>query len=488
MNADKCVIDLETNTVRTDVDLTKFLYIEWNSEQTYNGGGLRHIIWSITNLLAYYIINERQHRTIIFSDQWRPDFRLHSPKSQKTIVDIREYYELNSLIGTKLGQPIQSYFDHNGIFKNTFSTNEVVGIASRPGKKGFGLTKVRENNKNIIEVEQLNEHQLLKYNYNFWCGSFHDGRTPFIENHLKEHEININIWGWFKINMNLQNKARNIVNHIKQYSKNKDALHYVMHLRRGDMLLLDEDIAGSSEIPFVVNQLETNFAEGSSIYIMTNGTVEYATELKQKLQNKFTVFIKQDFTELDQLGDEDNFALYLVENEMCRSSGRITNRDYGVHNNRTFYLLYSYTQMPREVLITKNEDLLIKVTNEGKRYTVRTEIPLTLAFGSNDKFVFKHNCQSGQTMFFSKDFFGEDPDPDNLKFGYIKIGNKKNLIKIGEENSTYNSSDFYVALYGANNTFYCKSNLTGAIKFDNNTFGDPLPGVKKEAYVLERIT
>jgi hypothetical protein len=482
MNPDNCIVDMESNTIRTDIDLTRFLYIEWNSEQKRGGAGLGHILYSISSLLQYYVTNEREHRTIIFSDQWRPDWERHSPKSQKTLVDIRDYYNIGPIVGTKFGQQIKVYFDHRGIFRDTFSTNDVVGIASLAGKKGCGLTKVRENNKNIIEVEQLNEHELLKYNYNFWCGGWHTGGVPLGEVHLEKHEAKINVWSCYKVNSNLQNKAKGIVEYIRQTSNNKNALFYVMHLRRGDRLQ-DEGIAGSSDISFVVNQLTTNVAKESSIYIMTNGTVEYVTDLKTKLQTNFNVFTKQDFPELTKMGDEDNFALFSLESEMCSlSNGKITNRDYSVHNKRIFSLLYRYTQIPYEVLITKNEDLLIKVQDEGKRYKVRSQIPLTLAFGSDNKFVFKDNCSGCIT--FDCNVFGEDPNPGKIKFGYIKIGNKKDLIKIGEENASYSSSKVYTAIYGAKNKFYCKRNLNENISFSNNVFGDPLPGIKKNAYII----
>ena len=349
MTSNSCIVNVESNAIRTDIDLTRFLYIEWNSEQMLGGGGFGHILYSIASLLKYYSTNERQHRTFIFSDQWRPDWLRHSPKSQKTTVDIRDYYQIGPIIGTKCRQPIKAFFDHKGIFRDTFSTNEIVGIASLPQsdplKRGLGLTKVRENNKNIFEVEQLNENRLLKYNYNFWCGGWHTGGLPSSEDCLDESEVDIKLETFCRANVNLQSQAKTIVQYITQKSNNKNSSFYVLHLRRGDMLWLDKDIAGSSEISFVVNQLKKNFAKGSSIYIMTNGTTEYIIDLKKQLLSDFAVFTKLDFSELNRMSDEDNFALFSLESEMSRlSDKKITNRINVAHNERLFSLLYNYTR------------------------------------------------------------------------------------------------------------------------------------------------
>ena len=88
-----------------------------------------------------------------------------------------------------------------------------------------------------------------------------------------------------------------------------------------------------------------------------------------------------------------------------------------------------------------------------------------------------------------------DRTPTEMKFTYIKNGAKTTLtmnlaggnanglpigyiISVGENNAAYFDTPVDVA-YGANGQFYYKDNVSGSIRFDNQTFGDPIVGTYK---------
>ena len=492
---ERCIIDLKTKTIRTDVNLNRFLYIEWNSEQPVGGGGITHMRYSIQSLLLYYLYNDLYPRTFIFSDEWRLDFKTHSPKSQKTIVDIREYFEVKFNIASKLGQPINIYFDYKGIFRDNFSTNETIGIARRANRKKnspAGLTKVTANNKHIIQIKELQENQILQFNYNFWCGCWHTGRS-LGKKILSNQEIILNgNQHFFEPIKKLTDIAIDIVCQIKQCSNATNDKFYVVRLRRGDIMELDNCLAKSSEISFVIKQLKKICPDGSLIYIMSNGTDEYIFELKSELQSTFNVFSKHDFLKLNQMGDEDNFASYTVEMEILKLSNKqITNRDLYIHHQKStvFSLVYEYINQSRELIITPTGDLLVKIAEEGNKlflYNIMFTNPVTLAYGLDNNYIYKDNVLPSTTITFNNATFGQDPAPTKAKFGFIKIGNKKNFVKIGEENISWFSDTPYSAIYGKNEKFYCKLFNKGRVKFNNATFGDPLPGKIKECYIIQQ--
>jgi hypothetical protein len=53
----------------------------------------------------------------------------------------------------------------------------------------------------------------------------------------------------------------------------------------------------------------------------------------------------------------------------------------------------------------------------------------------------------------------------------------------GEEDSSYSNECAYDAAYGEGKSFFFKTGVTGLTIFNNNTFGDPHPGVKKSGYI-----
>ena len=88
-----------------------------------------------------------------------------------------------------------------------------------------------------------------------------------------------------------------------------------------------------------------------------------------------------------------------------------------------------------------------------------------------------------------------DRTPAKMKFSYIKNGVRTNMdyqlaggvatalqagftISVGENNSTTFDEPVDVA-YGANEKYYYKRNVSGPIRFDNQTFGDPIVGTYK---------
>jgi len=481
MSSDNCLVDLQTKTINPDVWLDRFLYIEWNSERTQGGAGIGHILYSISSLLRYYVFSEQQHRTFIFSDKWRPDWERHSPNSTKTVVDIQNYYNIAHIIGQKFNVPIKTYFDHDGIFRDNFTTDKTIGISSLI--EGVGLTKVRENNKNFVEVKQTNEHKILQFDYNFWCGGFHDVK-PTGPTNVPRKKIYLPNYKLFSINQDLKTKAKIVLDQIKSNQPTTICPFIVMHLRRGDRLT-EMNLANSSEVGFISQKIKENFPKESSIYIMTNGTAEYVQELKTALKSaSFNIFTKNDFEGLAELGDDDNFALFTLENELCDLCDlKITNRSNSPHKPRLFSLIYEYVTQPREIIFAENGDLFVQIGEEHQKYKPYKKTKYNMfAFGIDGKYVYKDIAGSNFT--FNNSTFSDASDSSKLKHGYIKVGSKTDLFKIGYEDSSYISDTSYTALYGVGEKFFCKREVTGPIVFDNSVFGDPSPGNKKEAYII----
>ena len=55
-------------------------------------------------------------------------------------------------------------------------------------------------------------------------------------------------------------------------------------------------------------------------------------------------------------------------------------------------------------------------------------------------------------------------------------------IKCSFEDGTFTANDLVDVAYGANGKFKYKTHVSGTIKFDSKTFGDPVPGVEKSGY------
>ena len=322
------LIDMETLTVNPNVPVNRFLYVEWNSETTW-GGGLEHIKYCLQNLINAYLLGDNP-RTIIFSDEFWLDVNNHSPQSKLRTRDIRDYYELKSVVGFSSDVPVNLYFDYKGIFRDSFVTTNMIGIASK--FKNKGLSKLRHNNTCILETHQSRVTELFHLPYNFFCGNWFVSPTVPTESKITPSTIRP-LWLFGTPNYYVNTKAEETVKDIK--SLNPNAPLYVVHLRRGDRLK-EPYFSESSEVNFVVNILQNHVEAGSSIYIMTNGTFEYVSELKFLLNVNFRTFTKEDFHALSELGTTDNFKLFAIECEMSKLSdkqfsNRIERHDFKNH-------------------------------------------------------------------------------------------------------------------------------------------------------------
>lgn len=103
------------------------------------------------------------------------------------------------------------------------------------------------------------------------------------------------------------------------------------------------------------------------------------------------------------------------------------------------------------------------------------DIPIVAAYGADGRYAYKFGVFG--RVNFNNATFG-DSYPGKVKAGYYKPF----VIAGAEGESVYIRGTADVA-YGANGKFVVKNNVSGNIKFDNATFGDPTPGVKKIGYV-----
>lgn len=102
--------------------------------------------------------------------------------------------------------------------------------------------------------------------------------------------------------------------------------------------------------------------------------------------------------------------------------------------------------------------------------------PAMVAYGANGKFVYKSGVIGSVT--FNNATFG-DPAPNVPKSGYSKA-----YQKVASEGQTYQINGVADVAYGGNGKYVFKSNVSGAVRFDNSTFGDPAPGVPKNGYII----
>jgi len=128
---------------------------------------------------------------------------------------------------------------------------------------------------------------------------------------------------------------------------------------------------------------------------------------------------------------------------------------------------------------------------EGFSFT--SESIYNAAYGAGDSFYYKYGI-SGTTIFNSETF--GDPCPEIPKQAYLSIdcGILKQLAPpppmhgfeyAGDEGSHYSSESLYDAAYGAGDSFYYKTDVSGDVIFNNRTFGgDPCFGVPKNGYIF----
>ena len=117
---------------------------------------------------------------------------------------------------------------------------------------------------------------------------------------------------------------------------------------------------------------------------------------------------------------------------------------------------------------------------ENGSYTFNTAVDV--AYGANGSFVYKTGVTGAIT--FDNGTFG---DP---AFGVAKAGYYKDASNVGPagytwcagENGSYTFSQAADVAFGANGSFFYKTGITGAITFNNATFGDPIPGIVKAGY------
>ena len=102
--------------------------------------------------------------------------------------------------------------------------------------------------------------------------------------------------------------------------------------------------------------------------------------------------------------------------------------------------------------------------------------PVMVAYGANGKYAYKSGVIGSVT--FNNATFG-DPIPNVPKNGFYKT-----YSKVASEGQTYQINGVADVAYGANGRFVFKSNVSGSVRFDNGSFGDPAPGVPKYGYVI----
>ena len=478
MNTKNWLADPQTLKVCENLNLDKFLYIEWNSEQAGGGAGLGHIRFSLMNLLNYYVYTEKEIRSFIFSNKFYPHYSWHSCTSVKTVGQILEYFDIPMYVGKKFNQLIPVYYDYKGLFKLNFKTEETIGLATLKRK---GLSDIRKNNLNIVEVDQCNVHQILPLSYNFYGGGWFNARPSAAEFHKN---VYFNGWGCFPPAKKIKYIADEILINLKKQADNNKA--YVMHLRRGDRLG-ESDIAGSSDPSFIEKCFcNKRFEKGSSVYIMTNGETEYVDEVKEILKNQgFKSFSKNDFSLLAQIGQVDNFELFQIEQEIGNlADQRITNRKGHPQGLADFSLLFEYRT---QTLLPKPEYNLIPICEENESYMF--EKCCEVAYGNESTNLIFKLVDLNTLVMFNDSGFNCIPS-SSLKRGFLVNRNCKGknskLTLISNENEEYVSSNLCQVAYGTNNhlKFQVLSSNT-KILFDNKTFGDVAPFQQKYGFLHE---
>lgn len=106
--------------------------------------------------------------------------------------------------------------------------------------------------------------------------------------------------------------------------------------------------------------------------------------------------------------------------------------------------------------------------------------------------------QCAMTLDITQSASASDQTPTEMRFTYLRNGTRQTLTiplsggvtanlpvgyiqSVGENNSAFFPTPVDVA-YGARGFFYYKENVSGTIRFDNQTFGDPIVGTYKYGY------
>jgi len=117
---------------------------------------------------------------------------------------------------------------------------------------------------------------------------------------------------------------------------------------------------------------------------------------------------------------------------------------------------------------------------ENGSYTFGQSVDV--AYGANGSFNYKTGVSG--TITFNNATFG-DPIVGVAKAGYYKTSTKvgpAGYTWCADENGSYTFNQTVDVAYGANGAFVYKSGVSGAIAFNNATFGDPISGVVKAGY------
>jgi len=118
--------------------------------------------------------------------------------------------------------------------------------------------------------------------------------------------------------------------------------------------------------------------------------------------------------------------------------------------------------------------------NENASYTFNQTVDV--AYGANGVYVYKTGVSGAIT--FNNATFG-DPISGVAKAGYYKASTAvgpAGYTWCAGENGAYTFNQTVDVAYGANGAFVYKTGVTGAITFNNATFGDPISGVAKAGY------
>lgn len=130
------------------------------------------------------------------------------------------------------------------------------------------------------------------------------------------------------------------------------------------------------------------------------------------------------------------------------------------------------------------------------RYAHTTESTTVSPTTWNNYSVGAMQCQ--MRLDITKCVSATDRTPTELKFSYMKNGSRQTLtlplnqgaaaglppgyiLSVGEDKSAYFATPVDVA-YGAKEKFYYKSEVSGTVTFNNQTFGDPIVGTYKYGY------
>lgn len=321
MNTENYAIDWQTMSAKKlDSSSDYFMYIKWKIRSE----GLVHLLYLIKSAICY-CVEENLGRTVII-DSDLPLARKHSPESDKTFWDIREYFNVPSCIYHEQNNPVNIYFDWNDIFLKNYlnkslTRNENIGVYSSTCSSFEDMTRDfhQANLTEIKQVSNMRDFELFEaafssYKMIIWTPWMYLDFSKFlsIANILFTSEI-------YKKALEIKNRINNSF--------------YCLHLRLGDMLNASSDkyysqLEEYSTIENITKVVKENVKEGSSIYVMTNGTNEYVEQLKEALSNRFLIFTKDSFKDLSIIHKQDNYKLFAIEWCLAEMSSCILSNRY----------------------------------------------------------------------------------------------------------------------------------------------------------------